>query len=559
MSAPAENIEWYLAREGQQYGPVTETELRKIMELGHLRKEDLVWRDGFPEWREAGTVFPDEFEPKSPAPPVPTPSREPPQPTRQADLGGQNAQVGVGTTRFDDASRARDSEHVSQDWGEPANGPGGGMPAQGGRQQYGAGNAPTATAPAGDRFAPRDRRNIIDPPSVAARIEEAQQRERRVPDDVQWDNSDPHLAAKVASSKQMRRAPHAQDPEKSQLQAPAGYDDDFDDYGASVVHEPPYRSSVARALWSVLLAVVVGVAATVGWLFYTNSEVATRLYSQIISGNSSETVVIAAPSGSTRERVQAPESSTPADTAALTSPSSAETPSSFGAPETTASSPASGERTVASPLFATPMWAEFRSGFTDTAEQISQKAASMKSAGAEDPDISKAVLAAIVELRRNNAAAALQAPPENLKAIAQAFVSNLKFLRQASVEACYGFIAEGDMSASVLPLIADPSRSGPLHNQITAVFRAIEAGRASQARYGTPKREDFEVLSAELTNRGWGRDELQLFSDPRALSQAPHEKVCKLVTEWFETQLTLPDGDVKMRLLAASLNPVIAG
>jgi hypothetical protein len=58
MSAPGAHSQWYLARDGQQYGPLSETELGKFVELGHLQPTDLLWREGFPDWRPAMVVFP---------------------------------------------------------------------------------------------------------------------------------------------------------------------------------------------------------------------------------------------------------------------------------------------------------------------------------------------------------------------------------------------------------------------------------------------------------------------------------------------------------------------
>jgi hypothetical protein len=70
MSSPAAQTQWYLAREGQQYGPLSETELTKFVELGHLQPTDLLWREGFPDWRPAMVVFP----PRKPAMPRPASS-----------------------------------------------------------------------------------------------------------------------------------------------------------------------------------------------------------------------------------------------------------------------------------------------------------------------------------------------------------------------------------------------------------------------------------------------------------------------------------------------------
>src|SRR5262245_26480672 len=58
MPAPSSHHQWYLARDGEQYGPLTDAELAKFVELGHLQPTDLLWREGFPEWRPALVVFP---------------------------------------------------------------------------------------------------------------------------------------------------------------------------------------------------------------------------------------------------------------------------------------------------------------------------------------------------------------------------------------------------------------------------------------------------------------------------------------------------------------------
>src|SRR5262245_24501554 len=57
--------QWYLARDGQQYGPLAEAELLRFIELGHLHPNDLVWRDGFADWRPALAVFPPRKSPLS--------------------------------------------------------------------------------------------------------------------------------------------------------------------------------------------------------------------------------------------------------------------------------------------------------------------------------------------------------------------------------------------------------------------------------------------------------------------------------------------------------------
>ena len=63
LSQEKPETSWYLARDGQQFGPLSDAEMKKFNELGHLQSTDLVWRKGFPDWRPAGEVF--EIAPRS--------------------------------------------------------------------------------------------------------------------------------------------------------------------------------------------------------------------------------------------------------------------------------------------------------------------------------------------------------------------------------------------------------------------------------------------------------------------------------------------------------------
>jgi hypothetical protein len=69
MTAPPSQTQWYLARNGQQFGPLSEAELAKFIDLGHLQPTDLLWRDGFADWRPAMAVFPHR-RPSAPAQPA---------------------------------------------------------------------------------------------------------------------------------------------------------------------------------------------------------------------------------------------------------------------------------------------------------------------------------------------------------------------------------------------------------------------------------------------------------------------------------------------------------
>lgn len=47
---------WYLARDGERQGPLTTAKLYAMAGEDRLETSDLVWRPGFPAWRQAGEV-----------------------------------------------------------------------------------------------------------------------------------------------------------------------------------------------------------------------------------------------------------------------------------------------------------------------------------------------------------------------------------------------------------------------------------------------------------------------------------------------------------------------
>lgn len=56
MNNASQDFEWFLARDGQRYGPITNEDLRKLASTGHVKAEDLIWRQGFDEWVAASTI-----------------------------------------------------------------------------------------------------------------------------------------------------------------------------------------------------------------------------------------------------------------------------------------------------------------------------------------------------------------------------------------------------------------------------------------------------------------------------------------------------------------------
>ncbi len=62
MTGQANEIQWYIARDGKQHGPLTDIEMRTFVAHSYLRQADLIWRPGMAEWLPAPTVFPAVFQ-----------------------------------------------------------------------------------------------------------------------------------------------------------------------------------------------------------------------------------------------------------------------------------------------------------------------------------------------------------------------------------------------------------------------------------------------------------------------------------------------------------------
>jgi len=58
MNVMQSEAQWFIARDGAQHGPLSDAEMKKLVELSYLRPTDLIWRQGFPDWRPALAVFP---------------------------------------------------------------------------------------------------------------------------------------------------------------------------------------------------------------------------------------------------------------------------------------------------------------------------------------------------------------------------------------------------------------------------------------------------------------------------------------------------------------------
>ncbi|HET6248722.1 MAG TPA: DUF4339 domain-containing protein [Tepidisphaeraceae bacterium] len=72
--------DWFYVSGEKQVGPLDLDRLRQLFARGELKRDDLVWRDGMPNWAEAGSVA-ELRAPAQPAVPAPLPTAMSPFPT----------------------------------------------------------------------------------------------------------------------------------------------------------------------------------------------------------------------------------------------------------------------------------------------------------------------------------------------------------------------------------------------------------------------------------------------------------------------------------------------
>lgn len=103
MSVMQPEAQWFIAREGTQYGPLSDVEMKKLVELSYLRPTDLIWRQGFPDWRPALAVFPrPQHEPSGPEPSLGPSLTNEPRTGRPAAPSSYEPSLDSGADHFDD-------------------------------------------------------------------------------------------------------------------------------------------------------------------------------------------------------------------------------------------------------------------------------------------------------------------------------------------------------------------------------------------------------------------------------------------------------------------------
>jgi hypothetical protein len=493
MSQADQSHEWFLARDGQQHGPISAAEMNKIIELGYLLPNDLVWRQGFSDWQPASTVFPPK--PSAETPPAAAPASPPASTARTATASGT----------------APESDTKAQPTVDRGAAPG--------RTQA---LAPKASDP----------REIIA--QEAARREESARRAReefqpggpRQAMPIAPQRAEPHRTEPASARDQAGRRidpvppARARGPEPaSQRSGPADTgEEDWDD-------DAPRRRFPRLAVASLLMLLLLGGGA---FALHTTGHLDTllaRLSFTTTQEKSATPVVVAKPDA--RKQPQAGFSDNPA--------------------------------VVDQSFQRAELWRLLKTEFPDWYQQRVLETARQKSEGKSDKDIAQQLAEQLVALRRKHVADALAASPQHLKSVASSFLDNLERLSKHSIDACYGFISQGETSPLIVELTRASEHTPSLQHQSAAIFAAIAEGRRTPAKHPPPTRDDYDKLAIQLAKRGWSPVDLQLFSDARSLARATPERVCKMVQDWFAAQLAVGDEEVQVRLLIEALKPVVAG
>lgn len=502
-------IEWYLARDGQQHGPLSQIELDKFIELGHLRPEDLLWRAGFDDWRPAAEVFP----PRPPQPAAPT------LPTLSAE-DRQSEGAASGTPATDPADMVPDAGPAStvQPQAQEPQPRVGGTPSDWGEA------APADATITASASAVTQRPTSFEPTGPSLQPKKTLQ-----PFEPRFD-----VAPNTAS-------------ESGQPQTPAS--SEFDEFDEFDDEEPAARSGWLLVAAALFVAVMLGAA---GLFAYNNQSMVSAFVDDLLGKKpNKEIAVIKAPSTAVKEPAEQAEPTKPASRTEVvvvrTPPAQPSATETQPLPEV--------------PLLKSKVWQFAQQEFGEWADKRLQEVRRLSAASKTREETNQYLVESFVRFRRQNANIALSAAPENLAEIANAFVGSLRALTTKGPEPCYAYISNGESTPELANFFFDPEIGSKLEAQMLAIMKAIASGRdAAQSRQRRqPTEVEFNMLSKELEKRGWTAKDLGLFSDPGALSQAEPKLVCRLVTEWFAAQTQLSDQKTRDQLIAASLRPVIGG
>ena len=561
-AAKATAIEWFLGRDGTQYGPLSDVEMRKLFELGHLRADDLVWRQGFAAWLPAPEVFkaPPQVDVAPPPPPQPEEAPEPApaaapiaaQPAAGADPAMVEANPkGAAAQEVADLAAALEAVQPAAserpDGGGDARPPAaqsgpGGMRVQGPAVAGQAAPHPLASREDPAESVPAARPSRLQHPNEPSRPHshapvfepvglpqhEAAAAPAARPEPAQWAGPRPGYgpAGSVVNPERGYAPAYAgHSPGGSEARGLPATPDDLVTPSAQV-DAPRRRAKPAKAartsnksmrrIVATLVVTALLIGAGVGGYLYRDAlaDAAGRAGQQVaaLMGRSQE------PGG------QRPAPST-----------------------TTSSREPSG------------LWQAVKAEFPEWYAERTREAAKIRVETKDERAAARYLTESLVALRRSHADAALAASPDRIRKIASTFVANLDELKRASVDHCYTYISLGEANPRILELADVKSATATIEAQIGAVFEAIAEGRRQPQVHLPPRKADYDMLADELVRRGWSDADLQVFSDPRQLARAAPVRVCGMVRDWFAAHLAIQDPNVQLRLLIESLKPVVAG
>jgi hypothetical protein len=515
MSQADQSSEWYLARDGQQHGPISAPEMEKIIELGYLLPTDLVWRQGFDDWKPAAEAFPKKAEASpAPAPPAAAPATPAP-PARPAESTSAPATSAPPKAGADRDRIAKDPAS----WEAEA------------RRQAAARSAEPSERPGGlqDKVErATGTREVIA--AEAARREEAARRSRETaprqptptaPATRQPAAGQPRNETDGGSRTEPAAPLRGPLPGTASATAPSRARDDDDAWA----DEPSARRFPKIAVAALVLLALIG-----GGVYALH---ATGQLDPLINRVSSATT---------------PDSAAP--------PLLKATPE---AQKQAAAAYASDPAEVDRQFQRAALWQLLKTEFPDWYQERVGDTARLKGEGKADEAIAQHLAEQLVALRRKHVTDALAASPQHLKSVAATFLDNLERLSRHSTDACYGFISQGETNPLIVELSRSSEHTPALQKQAAAIFSAIAEGRRTPAQHRQPTREDYDQLAMQLAKRGWSPMDLQLFSDARSLARAAPDRVCRMVQDWFAAQLAVSDEDVQVRLLIEALKPVVAG
>lgn len=513
MSTPETEIQWFIARDGKQHGPISDVEMKKLVEMGHLRPNDLVWRLGFPDWRPAPSAFPPPaavtpppaatLQPTQPAPVAAMPAPAP-QPQPQPALSPRPEQPVATAMAVTPAGQPAMQPAFKTGPAPPSNepmyrAPSFGAPPQGRQPEGPAGVAPPA-ASAGAAAAPAGSPFSAVPPFAQK------------------------MGGKTAGG------PTTGGPGTSGRKSDAR-PATATDYGADIVDEPPRRSRGKLVAATLLLALAGGG----GWYSFKHQAELKALLGSAI--------------GSTSKAIE--------EQAKGTKPAGAkaDTAAAASAPENLKQ----GMAEIDSRLQKAKHWAIIRQQFGDWYQNRLTEAARISAANRPAADVDAYLTQGLVELRRAHADQALAASSTTLKTMASAFQANVSKLAEVSTKACMNFIVSGESSPSVVEIIENPEKNAEINAHFAAIFSAVAEGAKTPTAHSPPTEADYKLLVAELSKLGWAAGDLQLFADPQGPAKTPADRYCKMMQEFFAAHLAVQDPAAQERLLYRTLKLVVAG